>query len=101
MVSGISTGGSNQATVTAEVFSSAIIITNQTTATICYAVHESSALARIEWGPVCTDGNRILPTRSARLPFSPGTYAPSGEAVVSWWYQNREVVEGHIRLKII
>lgn len=85
--------------VSAELSPSAIVITNRSAQTVCYAIHESDLLARIEWGPECTDANRIGSHKSVRVKTKPSDFEPSGEVVVSWWLQGRNVVENHIRLK--
>ena len=84
--------------VTANISSSTIVITNRTSQSICYAVHESELLTRIEWGPECSSDNLIGPKTSIRVSFQPGDFEPSGEAVVSWWFENKNVVEGHLKL---
>jgi hypothetical protein len=78
---------------------SAIVITNRSAETVCYAIHESDLLKRIEWGPECSDANRIGSYKSVRVKTKPSDFEPSGEAVISWWLQGTNVVENHIRLK--
>ena len=85
--------------VSAELSPSAIVITNRSTQAVCYAIHESDLLTRIEWGPECSDANRIGSNKSVRVKTKPGDFEPSGEVVVSWWLQGKTVVENHIRLK--
>jgi len=85
--------------VTVQISSSAIAIANRADQPVCYAIHEAAVLTRIEWGPECSERNRIPPHQSVRVPFAPGDYRPSGEAVVSWWFEGRSVVERQIRLQ--
>ena len=88
------------AAVSAEASSSALRMTNGSAQGVCYAVHEARQSTLIEWGPVCTDTNRIAPHATVRIPIRPGQFAPSGEAVVSWWVEGANTVAGHLRLKI-
>jgi len=93
------TGAETADAVTARISSSAIVMANRADQPVCYAIHEAAVLTRIEWGPECSEKNRIPPHRSVRVPFAPGDYRPSGEAVVSWWFEGRSVVERQIRLQ--
>lgn len=92
------TGAETADAVTARISSSAIVVANRADQPVCYAIHEAAVLTRIEWGPECSEKNRISPHQSVRVPFAPGDYRPSGEAVVSWWFEGRHVVEGQLRL---
>ena len=94
-------GAESPGPVAARVSSSAIVVSNQSDRPVCYAIHEASLLTRIEWGPECSESNHIPPRRSVRVPLAPGDYRPSGEAVVSWWFADRNVVERQIRLKAV
>ena len=85
--------------VSAELSPSAIVITNQSSQAVCYAIHESDLLTRIEWSPECSDANRIGSYRSVRVKTKPSDFEPSGEVVVSWWLQGKNLVENNIRLK--
>ena len=86
-------------TISAALSPSAIVITNRTAEAVCYAIHESDRLTRIEWGPECSDANRIGAHKSVRVKTEPSDFEPSGEVVISWWLQGKNVVENHIRLK--
>lgn len=88
------------AAVSVEVSSSALRVTNGSGQGVCYAVHEARQSTLIEWGPVCSDTNRIAPHATVRIPIRPGQFAPSGEAIVSWWVEGANTVAGHLRLKI-
>jgi len=91
-------GAERSDAVVARISSSAMVIANRAERPVCYAIHEANLLTRIEWGPECSERNRIPPHQSVRVPFAPGDYRPSGEAVVSWWFEGRHVVEGQLRL---
>jgi hypothetical protein len=71
--------------VTAQIISSELIVTNHTSKDTYYAIYESKSLALIEWAPVCTNENRILPKQSIRIPITPSSFQPSGKAIVFWW----------------
>lgn len=94
-----SMGATLPSIVSAELSPSAIVITNRSAQTVCYAIHESDLLTRIEWSPECSDTNRIGSQKSVRVKTKPSDFEPSGEVVVSWWLQGKNVVENHIRLK--
>jgi hypothetical protein len=85
--------------VSAELSPSAIVITNRSAQTVCYAVHESALLTRMEWGPICSDANRLGSRESVRVKTKPGDFGPSGEVVVSWWREGGKAVVNHIRLR--
>jgi hypothetical protein len=76
--------------VTAQIISSELIVTNHTSRDTYYAIYESKSLALIEWAPVCTDENRILPKQSIRIPIKPSSFQPSGKAVIFWWNKGRK-----------
>lgn len=86
--------------VTARISASTIVIANQAERPVCYAIHEARLLTRIEWGPECSERNRIPPQQSVRVPFAPDDYRPSGVAVVSWWFEGRHVVAGQLQLTL-
>ena len=88
------------ADVTAIIEAEAIVLSNESTQTICYAVHEDHKLALIEWAPGCEEDNRVQAGQSTTIPFTKDRYKPSGIAVVSWWDEGRNVVSGHIRLVV-
>ena len=92
-------GASLPPLVSATLSPSAIVITNRSAETVCYAIHESDLLKRIEWAPECSDANRIGSYKSIRVETQPSDFEPSGEVVISWWLQGKNVVENHIRLK--
>ena len=91
--------GADQPAVSAQVSSSTIEITNRSTQSVCYAIHEAHLLTLIEWAPECSADNQIAPKKSIRIKFRPKDFKPSDEAVVSWWQQGKNVVQGRIRLK--
>lgn len=72
--------------VTAKVVSTGLVITNNTPRDVYYEVHEQTILARIEWAPICTDENRILPKKSVHVPTN---FKPSGKVHVFWWHKGR------------
>ncbi len=78
--------------VTAHIDSSELVVTNHTSEDIYYAIYESESLKLIEWAPVCTDDNRLLPHRSVRLPITPTSYQPSGKAMVFWWSKGKKAL---------
>ena len=95
-----SMGAERSDAVDARISSSAIVIVNRADQPVCYAIHEADVLARIEWGPECSEKNLVPPRQSVRIPFVPSDYRPSGEAVISWWFAGRPVVERQIRLQV-
>jgi hypothetical protein len=86
--------------VVMEYSSSAITITNRSDQIVCYAIHESELLKRIEWGPVCSADRLIKPKSMARVLVDVKNFKPSGQAVVSWWYKDKVVVEGQARFEL-
>lgn len=52
-------------------------------------MYETQMLTRIEWAATCTDGNSIPPGKSYTLPLKEGSFQPSGEANVFWWYRGK------------
>jgi hypothetical protein len=94
-----SMGASLAPIVSAKLSPSAIVITNRSNQAVCYAIHESDLLKRIEWAPQCSDANRIGAYESVRVETKPSDFEPSGAVVVSWWLQGKNVVENHIWLK--
>jgi hypothetical protein len=89
-----------QPSVLATLSSSVLAVTNTTNRPICYVVHESNILTRIEWGPICSDNNQIAPHTSVQIPVAPDHFEPSGEAVFSWWFKGNNAVEGHLRFDL-
>ena len=90
----------NEPSVLATLSSSALVVTNTSSRPMCYAVHEANLLTRIEWEPVCSDNNQIAPHSSVQIPVVPDYFEPSGEAVLSWWFKEKNVVEGHLRFDL-
>ena len=85
--------GAGPGDVTAKVVSSGlVVITNNTPRDVYYAVHEQTILARIEWAPICTDENRVLPKKSVRVPTN---FEPSGKALVFWWHKGKYLMDYH------
>jgi len=74
--------------VSANIISSEIVIANNTQMDVYYAIHEETMLARIEWVPICTSENRILPQQSIRVH---ATFEPSGKVHVLWWHKGKYV----------
>ena len=82
--------GAGPADVTAKVVSSGLVITNNTPREVYYEVHEETILARLEWAPICTDENRILPKKSVRVPTN---FKPSGKVHVFWWHKGKYLMD--------
>jgi hypothetical protein len=78
-------------TVTASITSSQLIIQNNTTNEIYYAVFEKSILAVIDWVPICREDNLIRPREFKARAFSESTFLPSKEAVVYWWCKGKKI----------
>jgi len=76
--------------VRVQVSSTDILIVNETSQAVFYAIFETEILTRIEWGPTCTDQNRILPKGSVRIPLKSDSFEPSGEANIFWWHQGEK-----------
>lgn len=99
LLPGMAMAGERPTSVSATFSASGIVITNPHDRGICYAVHESDLLKRIEWAPACSPGNRIAPNGVARVPATASHFEPSGEIQVSWWFDGHHTVDGSILLK--
>jgi len=75
-----------QGTVSADVKASNLVIENQTTETIYYAVFERNEVEIIEWAAVCTSENAINSNDTKKIALNDDSFLPSNQAVVYWWY---------------
>lgn len=76
--------------VTAEISSSALIVTNNSTDRIYIMVLDSQDALRTEWIPASDEKNGILPGTSTRIPRLENSW-PSEKVIVFWWNKGNEI----------
>lgn len=79
-------------TVSADVKSANLVIQNQTTEIIYYAVFERDEMMAMLWAPVCTPENSLAPNASKRIEITGNSFLPSNQAVVYWWHKGANKV---------
>lgn len=62
-----------------------IIIRNNSETPVYYAAFESNLLALINWGALCTDNNKVQPSKSSTISVTGSSGVVGEEIVVFWW----------------
>jgi hypothetical protein len=72
------------------VASSKLLIMNNTTRDLYYAVFERTSLATINWAAICRSDNLIKVRETKELAITDSSFLPSNEAVIYWWHQGQK-----------
>jgi hypothetical protein len=73
-----------------------ILIVNNSSQALYYAVFERNELAYTDWLAICRPDNELPSGKTLILPVSSGDYLPSNVAVVYWWYRGKAYAGGNL-----
>ena len=62
-----------------------LVISNQLSSSVHYAIFERNSLALIDWIATCNTKNELRPSSSLVIPIAEDSFKPSNEAVIFWW----------------